>query len=58
MAPARLELTGRDGAAIQVEEQVTVEDRSRYDFARRVALMLSKGKKLAAQKAIEQKPSE
>jgi hypothetical protein len=44
MAPKRVELSGPGGAAIAVEEQVTIEDRSRYDFARRVAMLLAKGK--------------
>lgn len=44
LAPVKLEHSGPNGAAIAVEEQVTIEDRGRYDFARRVALMLAKGK--------------
>lgn len=41
----KVELTGKDGAAIQVEEQVTLEDRSVTEIARRIAFALQKGKR-------------
>lgn len=37
------EHTGKDGAAIQVQEEVTLEDRSANDLARRVAFLLAQG---------------
>lgn len=43
-----LEHTGKDGAAIVVEEQVSLEDRSANDLARRLAHLLRKGQKAKA----------
>lgn len=37
------EHTGKDGAAIQVQEEVTIEERSANDLARRVAFLLAQG---------------
>ena len=44
----RTEHTGKDGAAIQVEAETTLEERSANDLARRVAFLLAQG--LAAKK--------
>ncbi len=40
-------------AKTAVDEQVAPEQRSRFDFARRVALMLAKGKRAAGKVAAE-----
>lgn len=39
----RTEHTGKDGAAIQVETETTIEERSANDLARRVAFLLAQG---------------
>lgn len=39
----KVEHTGKDGAAIEVNEQLTVEDRGANDLARRIAFMLAHG---------------
>jgi predicted ATPase with chaperone activity len=41
----RLELTGRDGAAIAVEQEVSIDERSSYELARRIAFALQLGRK-------------
>lgn len=41
----RLEHTGKDGAAIAVSEEVTIEDRSLNELARRIAFTLALGKR-------------
>ena len=41
----RHEHTGKDGAAIQVEEEITVDERSKIDIARKVVHLLRSGKK-------------
>lgn len=49
-ATERVEHSGIDGAAIQVNEETTIEDRSMNEIARRVAFLLHKGMKAAAKK--------
>lgn len=41
----KLELTGKDGAAIQVESELSLEDRSANEIARRIAFALQKGRR-------------
>jgi hypothetical protein len=41
----KLELTGKDGAALAVSSEVTLEDRSMNEIARRIAFALTKGKR-------------
>lgn len=43
-----VEHTGKDGAAIEVREELAIEDRSRNDIARRIAFLLRKGAREAA----------
>lgn len=42
----KLELTGKDGAAIAVKEEVSLEDRSINEIARRIAFTLQKGRRV------------
>ena len=46
----KLELTGKDGAALAVSSEVTLEDRSLNEIARRIAFALSKGKRASSAK--------
>lgn len=42
-ATERVEHSGKDGAAILVESEVTIEEKSANDLARRVAFLLAQG---------------
>lgn len=48
----RQELTGKDGAALQVEQEVSLEVRTKNDVARRIAYILHKGMRAARQKPV------
>ncbi len=47
----RQELTGKDGAALHVIEEVSVDERTQNDVARRIAYLLHKGMRAAKAKA-------
>jgi hypothetical protein len=44
-ASERVELTGKDGAALAVSSEVSLEERSMNEIARRIAFALQKGRR-------------
>lgn len=53
LGPDKLELTGKDGAAIAVETDVTADAKGMNDLARRIAFAMAKGRR-----ALKAKPAE